>query len=68
VNTIRFTGIALAFLLTMAISCNTPYSGKKFTIGFSQCTGGDAWRRQMLVAMQGELAFHPDIELKYMSL
>jgi signal transduction histidine kinase/DNA-binding response OmpR family regulator len=49
----------------MAISCNTPYSGKKFTIGFSQCTGGDAWRRQMLVAMQGELAFHPDIELKY---
>lgn len=46
-------------------SCGNPQSSKKFRIGFSQCTGGDAWRRQMLIAMQGELAFHPEIELEY---
>jgi ABC-type sugar transport system substrate-binding protein len=56
--------IAFVFFL-IVLSCSNPQSAKKFTIGFSQCTGGDAWRRQMLVAMQGELAFHPEIALKY---
>lgn len=61
--------VKLVFLFSLAIvalvSCNTSDSQKKFTVGFSQCTGGDAWRRQMLVAMKGELAFHPDIKLEY---
>jgi signal transduction histidine kinase/AraC-like DNA-binding protein len=61
----RFTAVTLIFLLTIVTSCNTPQPGKKFTIGFSQCTGGDAWRKQMLASMKGELAFYPDIEFKY---
>src|SRR5687768_10701389 len=46
-------------------SCNEAQKTIKFRIGFSQCTGGDAWRRQMLIAMNGELTFHPEIELQY---
>src|SRR6266850_1833786 len=53
------------FFFGVTLSCNTVYQAKKFKIGFSQCTGGDAWRRQMLAAMRGELAFHPDIELEF---
>jgi len=37
-----------------------------YTIAFSQCTGDDAWRRDMLRGMQRELAFHPNVELKYL--
>jgi len=52
--------LALAGVL---YSCNSNSSHKKYTIGFSQCTHADAWRKQMLISMQGELAFHPDIKL-----
>nr|WP_228102042.1 substrate-binding domain-containing protein [Dyadobacter subterraneus] len=34
---------------------------KQFTIGFSQCTGSDNWRRTMHENMQRELSFHPEI-------
>ena len=40
-------------------------NSKKYKIGFSQCTGLDAWRRQMLVSMRGELVFYPEMELLY---
>lgn len=53
------------FLAMLALSCSNPQTKKKYRIGFSQCTGGDAWRRQMLVAMHGELAFHPEISFEY---
>ncbi|HEY8934095.1 MAG TPA: substrate-binding domain-containing protein [Cyclobacteriaceae bacterium] len=46
-------------------SCNQNNQSKKYTIGFSQCTGGDSWRRQMLLAMKGELAFYPEIGFEY---
>ena len=39
--------------------------GRKFRISFSQCTGGDAWRRDMLRGMQRELAFHPNVQFEY---
>ena len=38
---------------------------KKFKIGFSQCTGSDNWRKNMLQAMQRELSFYPGAELIY---
>ncbi len=59
--------LVLLFIVALALmmSCSDPQSSVRFRIGFSQCTGGDAWRRQMLVAMQGELAFHPDIALEF---
>lgn len=56
---------ALLFLIGLLSSCNEVKDAKKYKIGFSQCTGGDTWRRQMLVAMHGELAFYPEIELIY---
>ena len=38
----------------------------QFTIAFSQCTGDDAWRRDMLRGMQRELSFHPNVVFKYL--
>ena len=60
-----YSWITLFFCLLITIGCNQPQNTKKFTIGFSQCTGGDAWRRQMIVSMQGELAFYPEMQLVY---
>ena len=57
-----FAAILFSALL---FACTNPQSTHKFTVGFSQCTGGDAWRRQMIVDMRGELAFHPEIRLEY---
>ncbi len=43
----------------------TPQHDKTYRIGFSQCTGADAWRRAMLNDMKRELAFHPAYSLLY---
>ena len=37
----------------------------QYTIAFSQCTGDDAWRRDMLRGMQRELAFYPNVALEF---
>ncbi|MDW7695845.1 substrate-binding domain-containing protein [Flammeovirgaceae bacterium SG7u.111] len=34
-----------------------------YTIGFSQCTGADTWRRTMHEDMKREISFHPNAEL-----
>jgi signal transduction histidine kinase/DNA-binding response OmpR family regulator len=52
-------------LAVFLAACAQPEQHAKFRIGFSQCTGGDAWRKQMLRAMRGELAFYPEIELEF---
>lgn len=57
--------VLLLLFLAALSACTSPDAKRKFHIGFSQCTGGDAWRRQMLVSMKGELAFHPEMELEY---
>ncbi|MGV3556569.1 substrate-binding domain-containing protein [Larkinella arboricola] len=36
-----------------------------YTIGFSQCTGDDEWRRSMLNGMRRELSFYPNARLIY---
>lgn len=56
--------LCLCFFLSLN-SCNKADSSRKYRIGFSQCTGADAWRRQMILSMRGELAFHPDFSLEY---
>lgn len=56
---------AVSLVVCLMTSCNQRHMEKKYRIGFSQCTGGDAWRQQMILAMNGELAFHPDISLEY---
>jgi signal transduction histidine kinase/DNA-binding response OmpR family regulator len=37
----------------------------KYRIGFSQCTGNDDWRRNMLTEMKRELFYHPEMKLLY---
>ncbi len=37
----------------------------KYRIGFSQCTGNDDWRKNMLVEMKRELFYHPEMQLLY---
>lgn len=57
--------ISLALLSTLFFSCTNDQAQKKYKVGFSQCTGGDAWRKQMLASMKGELAFYSTIEFRY---
>ncbi len=45
------------------VSCSSPE--KKFRIGFSQCQGGDDWRKTMLAEMKRELSFHDNVEFIY---
>lgn len=54
----NFSITIAAFLLF--ISCNSKKE-KSFKIGFSQCTTGDSWRKNMLDGMKRELSFYPEI-------
>lgn len=55
------------FLVTVLffLSCNKREKDKTFVVGFSQCTGGDNWRKVMLAEMERELSFHENIEFIY---
>jgi signal transduction histidine kinase/AraC-like DNA-binding protein/CheY-like chemotaxis protein/ABC-type xylose transport system substrate-binding protein len=62
-----FSGL-LFFLLIVAISnlsCNKVPKSKTYTIGFSQCTGLDLWRKTMLNEMKTELSLHPGVNFIY---
>ncbi len=60
----RLLSACLVMLLVFGLCCkNAPTH--QYTIGFSQCTGGDEWRQDMLQGMQRELAFHPEVKLYY---
>ncbi|MBK7940219.1 MAG: substrate-binding domain-containing protein [Lewinellaceae bacterium] len=62
--TANFIRIALAAVGMFSLfACADTAAPKRFTIGFSQCTTGDAWRRTMQEEMQRELSFHPDLHL-----
>jgi signal transduction histidine kinase/AraC-like DNA-binding protein len=45
------------------LSCNNVVRSKSYTIGFSQCTTNDVWRKYMQKEMERELAFHPEVRL-----
>lgn len=47
------------------ISCHNPSPVKAYRIGFSQCTGGDDWRKTMLSEMKRELSFYDNIDFVY---
>ncbi len=57
----------LLFLVLVlgGLGCQTPNNKKTYKIGFSQCTGGDEWRRVMLNDMKRELAIYPNFQLIY---
>ncbi|SEM75564.1 ABC-type sugar transport system, substrate-binding protein, contains N-terminal xre family HTH domain [Chitinophaga rupis] len=50
--------------LLCSISCRQE-TAPKYCIGFSQCTGNDDWRRNMLTEMKRELFYHPEMQLLY---
>lgn len=52
-----FIIILVCFILT---ACSKKES-KQYTIGFSQCTGSDNWRKTMQESMYRELSFNPEI-------
>jgi signal transduction histidine kinase/AraC-like DNA-binding protein/CheY-like chemotaxis protein/ABC-type xylose transport system substrate-binding protein len=53
-------------LLLFVVSCSSPQQqDKKIKIGFSQCQGGDDWRKTMLAEMKRELSFHENVEFIY---
>ncbi|WP_240676279.1 substrate-binding domain-containing protein [Botryobacter ruber] len=45
-------------------SCGNSRESKHFTIGFSQCTEGDAWRKAMHEEMERETSFYPELDLQ----
>lgn len=47
------------------VSCRNRGDKKKYSIGFSQCVGGDSWRQTMLAEMKRELSFHTNINFIY---
>ncbi len=61
---VRF--ILISFSLFYVVSCSAPEKkDQKFRIGFSQCQGGDDWRKTMLAEMKRELSFHENVEFIY---
>lgn len=55
----------LLFFVLVGLGCQTPSNEKVYRIGFSQCTGGDEWRRAMLNDMKRELSIYPNFRLIY---
>ena len=53
-----FRLITLSCLILTACSKKRP---TQYTIGFSQCTGADNWRKTMQESMYRELSFNPEI-------
>ncbi|WP_436484530.1 hybrid sensor histidine kinase/response regulator transcription factor [Chitinophaga sp. ARDCPP14] len=60
----RYLCLISLFLLMYVAGCR-PETGPKYRIGFSQCTGNDDWRRNMLTEMKRELFYHPEMQLLY---
>ncbi|MCX6216875.1 substrate-binding domain-containing protein [Spirosoma sp.] len=58
-------GFLLSVLLLLLAGCQSAIKSKTYRIGFSQCTGGDEWRKTMLHDMKRELTFHPNYTLLY---
>lgn len=57
----KLKSAASIFLILFFITACSQQQPKQFTIGFSQCTGADNWRKTMQENMHRELSFHPEI-------
>lgn len=58
-----FTRLLALFSILFLVGCESNEYKKTFIIGFSQCTGGDAWRKAMNEEMKREDVLRPDIKL-----
>jgi signal transduction histidine kinase/DNA-binding response OmpR family regulator len=48
-------------LVCLIVTACSKKESKQYTIGFSQCTGADDWRKTMQASMYRELSFNPEI-------
>jgi signal transduction histidine kinase/DNA-binding response OmpR family regulator len=55
-----FKSILLLLSIGIIVSCSHQKE-PNYRIGFSQCTTGDSWRKNMLEGMKRELSFYPEI-------
>ncbi|RNI29003.1 hybrid sensor histidine kinase/response regulator transcription factor [Rufibacter latericius] len=60
----KWVTVLLLVLVSCFSSCSEDQETKEFTIGFSQCTEGDAWRKAMHREMLRETSFHPELKLQ----
>ncbi|CAL1516736.1 substrate-binding domain-containing protein [Chitinophaga sp. MM2321] len=60
----RYMYVCCLLLILFSIGCRQE-KAPKYRIGFSQCTGNDDWRRNMLVEMKRQLFYHPEMQLLY---
>lgn len=60
----RYIYIFLLSAILCCLGCRRE-AEPKYRIGFSQCTGNDDWRRNMLTEMKRELFYHPEMKLLY---
>ncbi|MFC6997203.1 substrate-binding domain-containing protein [Rufibacter roseus] len=58
-----FLAIVFLVVANILVSCNTKQEVKEVSIGFAQCTEGDAWRKTMRREIEREASFHPEIML-----
>ena len=61
----KSAALTICLLLILLTACSREQP-KQFTIGFSQCTGADNWRKTMQDNMHRELSFHPEIDFLIM--
>lgn len=59
----RSLTVILLLISFCLFSCDQSEEKQELVIGFSQCTGGDAWRKAMHEEMKRELSFYPDLKL-----
>jgi signal transduction histidine kinase/DNA-binding response OmpR family regulator len=57
---LSFKSLFLLLSIIVMVSCS-PQPEPLYRIGFSQCTTGDSWRKNMLEGMKRELSFYPEI-------
>ncbi|RVU01002.1 helix-turn-helix domain-containing protein [Mucilaginibacter limnophilus] len=62
---VRPVWFPLIIVIILFSSCGSSHQEKKYTIGFSQCTGLDLWRRTMLYEMKTELSLHSNVNFIY---
>ncbi|WP_210521656.1 substrate-binding domain-containing protein [Hymenobacter terricola] len=62
----QIIGVVLCICLLLGTGRSAVQAAQppRYTIGFSQCTTGDAWRQAMLAGMRKELSFYPNVTFR----
>ncbi|WP_207423316.1 response regulator [Desertivirga brevis] len=55
----------LSLCLFLCLVCCKKRQEIRYTVGFSQCTGDNDWRKKMMEDVKMELSFHPEVDLVF---